>query len=194
MDLIHIGGLPLVTYHGPASEGPLLSAVTALSGKPATTDFSAQLAAFRALGAERVVLHSPNKLDVTETFRRSMEAVGIEVLHVDCLDLPRSQIPRVPERTIYQSAMRGFRAAPRAQAIWIPCGNYGAARVVAALEEDAGVPVVAHNPAALWYDLNLLHISSQSVRGFGRLFQLNPRDDAPPARDEVLANAQRAQA
>jgi maleate cis-trans isomerase len=180
VDLIHIGGLPLVTYHGPASEGPLLQAVTALSGKPATTDFSAQVAAFRALGVDRVVLHGPNRRDVTETFRRSVESVGINVVYVDCPDLPRSQIPRVPDREIYQAAKRAFLSAPGAQAIWIPCGNYGAARVVDALEEDTGVPVIAHNPAALWYDLNLLHISTRSIRGFGRLFQVSPSQSAVP--------------
>lgn len=174
VDLIHIGGLPLVTYHGPNSEATLLERVRALSGKPATTDFSAQFQAFQALGVQRVLLHSPNTREATDTFKRSMEAVGIEVVHVDCLDLPRSKIPLVPESVIYRSAMRAFREAPKAEAIWIPCGNYGAARVVAALEDDTGVPVVAHNPAALWHDLVLLHINPQVVKGFGRLFQCNP--------------------
>lgn len=107
VDLVHIAGLPLVTFKGPESERGLIEKVRAwCGGKPVTTEFQAQMSALRVVGADKVVLVSPNKVEVTETYRRSAEAVGIKVLHVECHDALRRHIPLISERKSIMPARR----------------------------------------------------------------------------------------
>ena len=124
-DLVNISGLPMVTFKGVESERGLIDRVKEWSGgKPVITDFQAQTKALRTLDADKVVLVSPNKIEVTETYKRCAEAIGIEVLHVECHDSFRRNIPLISERDIYRFCWKALGAAPKAKAIWAPCGNY----------------------------------------------------------------------
>lgn len=171
-DIVHIAGLPLVTLKGPQSEKGLIEKVkTWCGGKPVTTEFQAQINGLRALGADKVVLVSPNKIEVTETYRRSAEAVGIEVLDVECHDSFRRNIPLISEREIYQFCSKAFQAAPNAKAIWAPCGNYNILDLIESLENDFGIPVVTSNQAWVWWAFMVLRLNPSSITGFGKLLQ-----------------------
>ncbi len=171
-DLVHIAGLPLVTLKGPESQEGLIDKVkTWCGGKPVTTDFQAQMNALRVLGADRVVFVSPNKIEVTEANRRSAEAVGIKVLHVQSHNLLRRDIPLISEREIYHACQQAFHSAPDAKAIWVPCGNYNVLDLIEIMEADFRVPVVTANQAWVWWDLAVLHLDVTKIKGFGQLFQ-----------------------
>jgi len=172
VDLVHIGGLPMVTFKGPESAKDLIDKVKTWSGgRPVTTAFQAQMNALRILDGDEVLLVSPNTIQATETFKRSAEAVGVKVLHVECLNLPRSQTSLVSERESYHACAQGLRSTPEAKAIWIPCGNYNVIDLIEALEADFGIPVVTNNQAFLWWVLTVLHLNTHNITGFGRLFQ-----------------------
>lgn len=172
VDLVNISGLALVTFKGPESEKSLIDKVkTWCGGKPVITDFQAQMSALRALGADRVVLVSPNKIEVTETYRRSAEAVGIKVLHVECHNSLRRDIPLISEKEIYHACRQAFHAAPEAKAIWAPCGNYNILDLIEALEADFEIPVVTSNQAWVWWALVVLRLNTSGILGFGKLLQ-----------------------
>ena len=172
VDLVHISGLPLVTFKGPDSEKSLIEKVKTWCGdKPVTTEFQSHMNALRALGADKVVMVSPNKVEVTETFRRSAEAVGVKVLHVECHDSLRRNIPLISEREIYHACRQAFRAAPEAKAIWAPCGNYNILDLIDSLETDFGIPVVTNNQAWVWWAMVVLGLNTSSITGFGQLLQ-----------------------
>ncbi len=189
VDVVHIGGLPMVTLKGPESEKPLVNQVrTWCPGKPVTTDFSAQMNAIRAFGANKVVLVSPNTAAVTESYRRSAEAVGIRVLHVECHDSPRRGIPLISHREIYHACAQAMHAAPQAELLWAPCGNYNILDLIEVLESDFGVPVVTANQTSFWWDFVLLHLNTSEITGFGRLFQTSV-DSIAPAIKQILTPA-----
>jgi maleate cis-trans isomerase len=157
---------------GPESEKGLIEKVKTWCGdKPVTTEFQAQMNSLRAVGADQVVLVSPLKVEVTETFRRSAEAVGIKVLHVECHDSLRRNVSLISEREIYQFCTKAFRAAPQAKAIWAPCGNYNILDLIDSLENDFGIPVVTSNQAWIWWAFMVLRLNPSNIKGFGKLLQ-----------------------
>jgi maleate isomerase len=171
-DIVHISGLPLVTFKGPESEKDLIDKVkTWCGGKPVTTDFQANMNAFRALGTDKVVLISPNKIEATETYRRSAKAVGIEVLHVECHDSLRRNIPLISDREIYHFCWKALQAAPNAKAIWAPSANYNILDLIEVLEDDFGIPVVTTNQAWFWWAFMVLRLNPRNITGFGKLLQ-----------------------
>lgn len=172
VDLVNISGIPLVTFKGPDSERGLIERVKNWCGdRTVITDFQSQMEALRVFDADKVVLVSPNKIEVTDTYKRSAETLGIKVLHVECHDSLRCNIPLISEKEIYHACWKAFRAAPEAKAIWAPCGNYNILDLIASLETDFGVPVVTSNQSWVWWALTVLRFNTSEIIGFGRLLQ-----------------------
>jgi len=69
------------------------------------------------LGADNVLLVSPNTVEVIETFRFSAEDVETEVLHGERGNLLRSNTPLISERECYHICAQAFRAASAVRAV-----------------------------------------------------------------------------
>ena len=139
-------------------------------GVPVTTPITGALAAFAALGAEKIVLLTPYVHQVTAAMRDYVEGRGIEVLHTASFNVGTSEdIARIEPAAIRDAAIALDR--PDADALFVCCTAFRACRVIDDIEAAIGKPVVTSNQALAWHALRLAGFADP-VDGFGRLMRI----------------------
>ena len=137
------------------------------TGKPATATSEALVAAFRALGARRIVLISPYSKDTNAREVAYLAHHQIAVLSETGLDLKGGNaFAAVEPGDWYRLAMAN--RASEADAYFLSCTTIRAVPVIAALERDLGKPVVTSNQALAWHALRTGGVKDK-VPGFGQL-------------------------
>jgi maleate isomerase len=158
-----------VTTFDPGMAERLRRRITECTGLPATVTSEALIAAFRALGARKVVMLTPYIAAVNQREAAFLQHNGLIVLHEHGLGLPGGKaFATVEPFEWYRLAMAHRHEA--ADAYFISCAQVRSAEVIEALENDLGRPVVTSNQAALWHCLRESGINDH-VPGFGTLFQ-----------------------
>jgi maleate isomerase len=148
-------------------------------GIPVLLSCPAAVAAFRALGAQRIALIHPPWFDDDEQqlgiayFRKQ----GFNVVYASQMRLrgfsiakptdPLRKFTEVYPAELYEWARTHVPA--EADAVLFNGNGFRAIGVIAALEEDLGRPVLTANQVAFWYALRQGGILAQ-VNGYGRLF------------------------
>ncbi len=137
-------------------------------GVPAGSTSLAFVEAAAGLGARRVAVLAPYGRAAAESFREFLDSWRIEVVAIECLDLPSGYDSARLSAAEMQSAAR--RAShPRAQALLIPDTALHSSGVVRPLERKLDIPVLAANVVTVWQALRLIgHTASQPT--LGRLF------------------------
>jgi maleate isomerase len=142
--------------------------IETVTGKPATATSESLTAAFRALGAKRIVLVSPYTKPVNEREVAYFAHQGITVLSETGLSLEGGEAYAGVEPGIwYRIAMANRHK--EADAYFLSCTTIRSTPVIAALERDLGRPVVTSNQAMAWNALRLGGVRDQRA-GFGTLF------------------------
>lgn len=142
--------------------------VTGATGLPTDVTSEGLVAAFRAVGARRIVMVTPYIADVNAREVAFLEHHGINVLSEFGLGLPGGKaFATVEPSEWYRLAMA--RRHPLADAYFLSCAQTRSAEVVEALEHDLGRPVITSNTAALWHCLRQAGLRDH-VPGFGALF------------------------
>jgi maleate isomerase len=158
-----------VTTMNPSMVDSLRQRIERASGLPAVITAEALVAAFRALGARRIVMITPYIREVNVREAAFLEHHGITVLREHGLDLPGGKaFATVEPYEWYRLAMA--HRDPQADAYFLSCAQTRAAEVIEILEHDLGRPVVTSNQAALWHCLRQSGIADD-VPGFGRLLR-----------------------
>ena len=138
-------------------------------GVPVTTPITAALAAFRALDVERIVLLTPYPFEVVTAVEDYLAERGVRALHSASFNIANgSDMNRVPPDAIRHAAVALDR--PGADAIFICCTALRACRIIDAVEERVGKPVVTSNQALAWHALRLMGYDD-TVPGYGRLMR-----------------------
>ena len=135
---------------------------------PAVTAMAAATAALRAYSAKRILLMTPFNEIVNKGIRDYVGAAGIEAtsapqtvpVYTDALDLTSERVLDLTRR-----AMEGVG---QVDAVYFQGAILDPLDIIEQLEGEFGVPVVASNPAMLWYMLTELG-QSHHVHGGGRL-------------------------
>lgn len=139
-------------------------------GVPVTTPITGALAAFRALGARRVVMLTPYISEVTAGMRDYIEGRGIEVLSASNFNISlNSDMQKVAPEAIYEAAIAIDR--PEADAVFVSCTALRTSSVIDRIEQRLGKPVVTSNQALAWHALRLAGYA-EPRKGLGRLMTL----------------------
>jgi maleate isomerase len=158
-----------VTTMSPAIVQTLRDRITRASGLPPMITSEALVAAFRALGARRIVMITPYIHDVNVREAAFLQHHGVTVLREHGLGLPGGkEFATVEPSEWYRLAMA--HRDPAADAYFLSCAQTRTAEVIEVLEHDLGRPVVTSNQAALWHCLRESGLHD-CVPGFGRLLR-----------------------
>ena len=147
---------------GIAGERALVDVMAEAGAPKAMTTAGALVAAFTALGVNRIALVSPYVDDLTGKLEQFLAAHGIDTVARVGLGL-LGQIWRVS----YTEVVRAVREVdhPDAEAVFISCTNLATYDVIARLEGDLGKPVLTANQVTMWAALGAV---GQSAVGPGQ--------------------------
>ncbi|MGI9615180.1 MAG: maleate cis-trans isomerase family protein [Acidimicrobiales bacterium] len=152
-----------------ADDGALVDRLSAIvGGRPVVTTGQALLAAVDHLDAKRVMLVDPPwfPADLTELGRAWLERNGVPVVRAEAAGLPSGQ------GNIHPGALHRWLTGNVGDADLVLIGGNGfrAVGAIAAVEADAGVPVVTANTALLWHTLRTMGRATDQVTRYGHLF------------------------
>jgi maleate isomerase len=137
---------------------------------PITTPITGALAAFDALGAEKVAMLTPYVFEVTAAMRDYFISRGVDVVGAANFNVAlNSDIQRITPQAIHDAALE--IDVPEADAIFISCTALRTADVIDGIEAALGKPVITSNQALAWHALRLMGYTDP-VPGLGRLFTL----------------------
>ena len=124
-----------------------------------TTDpLSAVLAACRILSVRRLAVLTPYIGEVSDRIRTVLEKNGMSVVSFASFEQPvDSLVARISPSAVVDAALQVGRAAA-ADALFISCTNLRTLSVIAEIEAELGIPVLASNQALAWHMLRLAGI------------------------------------
>jgi hypothetical protein len=169
VDLLVLGGRPVLLSRGES----LTNIETRLSGElgvRVTTDASAQLAAFHALGSRQVATVHPFSEHDNDRHDRMIEQLGLQSAGslgggCDLVGLPKIPVSKALE---WGRAMK--KRSPDADTLLFPCPHWAVIEAIDQLEAELDVLVVTNLQATLWYALRQLKITDK-IPGYGRLLR-----------------------
>ncbi len=143
----------------------------ARSDVPVVTPISAAVAAFQALGVEKIAVVTPYPNDVNVAMYDYLEAEGASICGFFAFEglLTDYEVSRLPPRALFEAGLEADCA--EVEAIFLSCTGIRSAEIAQELETELGKPVVTSNQAAFWQCLRLAGCLA-TVPGFGRLLLL----------------------
>ncbi len=169
-DVITMGGTPPVVFGGYGFDRKIVERINKVTPIPATTSQTSSVEAIRKLGAKKLVIVTPFKDYVNQLVAKFMEASGFVVVSFQTANAPFEQFPKMTLSVSYDLAVKGVKAAPDAECIYIPCSAWPVSDNIEPLEKATGIPVVASTQSGLWGALRLMGVKTK-VQGYGRLFR-----------------------
>jgi maleate isomerase len=169
VDLVVLGGRPVLLSRGEKLE-EIESRLSSELGVPVTSDASAQLAAFRALGSKRVATVHPFASHHDDRHDRMIGQLGLDPAGslgggCDLIGLPKIAVSQALE---WGREMKG--RAPNADTLLFPCPHWAVVEAIEPLETELGVDVVTNLQATMWHALRRCGLKD-SLRGYGRLLR-----------------------
>lgn len=169
VDLIVFNCTAVSTFD-PSMGEKISSRISDASGTPATATSDALLAAFQALGAQRIVLITPYIEEVNLREVDYLKHYGYEVVSQVGLGLLEGTSMAAVPPAKWLDLARSYRD-DSADIYFLSCTAINVSSIIETLESELGRPVVTSNQAMLWHCLRLLG-RKEPVRGFGKLFEL----------------------
>ena len=171
VDILICGGAPVALSKGPSGDAELAEMLRRETGLPVVTANGAVVEALRLFGAKSVVAVSPFIEARNQEIKAFLEASGFRCPAAEGLGLVKnidfaSQSPAAA----FQFARKVARENPDADAIYIACPRWPSVDIIAALEADARIPVIAAPAAMIWGALKALRINDCRP-GYGRLME-----------------------
>jgi maleate cis-trans isomerase len=171
VDVINVGGSPVVGVHGRAGHERLVADIAARTSRPFVTSLQAELEAIRELGATRVVIASPYPAGQTAKRVALLAEEGIAVAGDDSLDVERNrEIAQLDPVTVVRQAVALAGRHPDAEAVYLPCGSLPVVSVIDRIEAETGLPVVTNVQAQVHACLRRA-AWNQPIEGYGRLLR-----------------------
>lgn len=172
VDILICGGAPVALSKGPAGDAELAQLLRQETHLPVVTANGAVVDGLRAVGARTVIVVSPFIEARNQEIENYLRACGFKVLASKGLGLVKnidfaSQSPQAA----YQLARGLARQHAGAEAIYIACPRWPSVDIIAPLEADTGMAVVAAPAAMIWAALKATKIFDCRP-GFGSLMEL----------------------
>ena len=171
VDVLICGGAPVALSKGPAGDAELAELLRQETQLPVVTANGAVIGGLRALGARSVLVVSPFIEARNQEIENFLQASGFKVPATQGLGLVKnidfaSQSPQAA----FQLARGLARQHAEADAIYIACPRWPSVDIIAPLEADTGMAVVAAPAAMVWGALKALKIFDCRP-GYGRLME-----------------------
>ena len=141
--------------------------MAAATGRPALSAASSLTAAFRTLGAKRLVFVSETAQEGHDKKLVYLRQAGYDIVADKAMGLEDSDAYCTTPPEFWFDAVRAMKT-DGCDAYFISCANIHSIDVIAALEADLDRPVVTSNQAALWCALRTAGIGD-AVAVLGRL-------------------------
>lgn len=171
VDVINVGGSPVVTAYGRAGHERLIEEIGARTSRPFVTALQAEVQAIRAVGGRRVLIASPYPAAQTEKRAGILAEEGLEVTAHDSLDIERTRVIAVldPE-VVARQAIDLARANPAGDVIYLPCGSLPVVSVIDRIEAETDRPVVTCVQAQV-HGCLVRAGYDRPIHGYGRLLR-----------------------
>jgi maleate cis-trans isomerase len=171
VDVINVGGSPVVSLHGHAGHERLLADIAARTDRPFVTSLQAEVEAIAAVGGTRILIASPYPVGQTERRVTVLADEGLTTEGHASLDIERTRaITSLEPARIAEQAVALAAANPRGDVIYMPCGSLPVVSVIDEIEAATGLPVVT-NVIAQVYACLLRARYDQPIIGYGRLLR-----------------------
>jgi maleate cis-trans isomerase len=154
VDVIALSGVPIAAALGRDRVRALLAEVEDRTGRPASTDLEAHIAALQHLGVERLAIGSRWPDPVVAALTSYLASAGIEVVGVRTqprsLDANKRARPGADHELALELGRAVLRDTPTAQGLMLPGGLWYAIHAAPILEAEFGVPVTLNITATTW--------------------------------------------
>lgn len=171
VDVINVGGSPVVTLHGRAGHERLLVEIAARTRRPFVTALQAELEGIRAVGGTRVLIASPYPVKQTARRVTVLEEEGFTVAAHDSLDIERNlEITQLDPDRVARQAIDLARRHPEGDVVYLPCGSLPVTSVIDRIEDESGRPVVTCVQAQVYACLDRAGYD-QPIDGYGSLLR-----------------------
>lgn len=169
VDVINVGGSPVVSVYGRAGHERLLRDIAAITSRPHVTSLQAEVESLRLAGAGRVAIASPYPVKQTERRVEVLTEEGFEVVGHRSLDIERTrEIAELDPGRVLDLASDVAAACPTADVIYLPCGSLPVTGIIDAIEARTGKAVVTNVQAQVAANLRRLRYPAP-IHGYGRL-------------------------
>lgn len=171
VDVIVCGGGPVALSRGSGGDAELAELLRRETGLPVVTANGVVVEALRSLGVRSVVVVSPFVEARNQEIRVYLEASGLQVLAAEGMGLVKNiDFALQSSEAAYSLARRTVASFPEAEGIYIACPRWPVVDIIAALEGEAGKPVVAAAAAMVWGALRAIGVGGVP-HGYGRLLE-----------------------
>ena len=165
-----IAGAPLGIFN-PGMEAKVAQA----AGIPVVMAVPSVVAALKALSVKKLVVMTPWDEEMNAMLRNRLLDDDLAVLSCPLFEDPTPGAgAKVGPDEIFRRVERAFMEAGEAEAIYFQGAPLDPLPIIQRLEDRLGVPVIASNPATLWYVLSLLG-HKFSIQGYGTLLRQWPK-------------------
>lgn len=165
-DLISVFGSSITFYRGAQFNEELTEKVTALTGKPATTQSNGLVDGLRHVNAKRVAVATAYTDEVTQRLKVFLEEHGFEVAAAKGLGFERIPEGAATQPILHDLGAAAHAASHAADALVMSCGALRTLDLIVPLEQEIGVPVVSSTPHGLWHCVRMLGLPAR-VEGYG---------------------------
>jgi maleate isomerase len=171
VDVINVGGSPVVSLHGRAGHERLLGDIAARTERPFVTSLQAEFEALRAVGSGTILIASPYPIGQTERRVGLLEEEGFTVAGHGSLDMERNRdIASLDDELVAKQAIDLVRAHPEGEVLYLPCGTLPVVSVIDRIEAETGRPVVTNVTAQIHACLVRAGYD-EPIHGYGQLLR-----------------------
>ena len=165
-DLISVFGSSITFFRGAAFNQELTDRVTALTGRPATTQSNGLVDGLKHVNARRVAVATAYTDIVTERLKIFLEEHGFTVVATRGLGYERIPEGAATEEILHELGVTAYSEGSRVDALVMSCGALRTLDLLVPLEGSIGVPVVSSTPHGLWHCARMLGVDAR-IDGFG---------------------------
>ena len=140
---------------------------------PVATALSSSTAALKVFSATRVLLMTPVDDKLKEMYRDFLAGFGIESFYPPQTLRAHTDAQKLTPEDVESMTRTTFMTQPGADAIYFQGALLDPIKVLDKMEADLNVPIVASNPAMLWFILSKLGLSYR-ITGYGKLLSSWP--------------------
>src|SRR5215471_18940177 len=140
---------------------------------PVATALSSSTAALKVFLARRVLLMTPVDDKLKEMYRDFLGEFGIEAIYPPQTLRAHTDVQKLTPSDVESMTRTTFMSQPGADAIYFQGALLDPIKILDKMEADLNVPIVASNPAMLWFILSKLELS-YPMEGYGKLLSSWP--------------------
>lgn len=178
-ELLAAAAPDVITYEATAAsfilgveeEKSLITEMQDITGIKATTGATAVTESLRFLGVKKMVIYAATTEEITLKSVNYFENYGFNVRgHVSLGKENLADINRITPWELYRNVVKFIKSYPDIDGIFLSGGCFRTLEMLATLEKDTGLAVVATAPANMWHCLRMVGVKDK-VLGFGQLLE-----------------------